>query len=377
MKLEEFTLERIQSLYENEVELNLSDSGVHPYKLSELLNDEEAKELLDLELGYGWTNGDTQLRQTIANLYQNRTADNVIATNGSAEANFLMVMSILNPGDELIVIVPNYLQIAGWAKALGVKVIEVPLLQERDWLPDLDQLHTLVTDKTKMVTICHPNNPTGSTMPVAQIQQLVDFARCHDLYLHADEVYLGAEFDGVELPSFANLYDKAIVTCGLSKAMAMPGLRMGWLVGPVEEIYATWQSKDYTSITTSAVSEYVANIVLQPAKRHQVLQRSKQMLIENLSILSTWVEENSHWVSFVPPKAGGMAFIKYEIGVNSTELVHEFREHLSVFLLPGDVYGMDSYFRVGIGAPAAHLAEGLARISAYVTKKYGAQLKAS
>ena len=370
MQLEEFTLERIQSLYENLVEFNLSDSGVHPYRLNELLTTEQQQELLNLELGYGWTNGKTELRQSIANLYPGKTAENVIVTNGSAEANFLMVMSVLKPGDELIVVVPNYLQIAGWAKAVGVKVIEVPLLQEKGWLPDLDQLQSLVTDNTKMITICHPNNPTGSTLPMAQIEQLTAFARDNDLYLHADEVYKGAEFDGNELPSFADLYEKAIVTCGLSKAMAMPGLRIGWLVGPAEEIYASWQSKDYTSITTGAVSEYVANIVLQPEFRQKVLQRSKDYLIDHLAFVSGWVERNSHWLSFIPPKAGGMAFVKYDLPVNSTELVHEFREKLGVFLLPGDVYGMDGYFRIGIGAPKAHLEVGLERISEYVKANY-------
>jgi len=370
MKLQEFTLERIQSLYENVVEYNLSDSGVHPYKLSELLNEQQTKELFELELGYGWTNGRTELRQTIANLYHNRDSDNIMVTNGSAEANFLMVMSILNPGDELIVIVPNYLQIAGWARALGVKVIEVPLIQEQEWLPNLDELASQVSDKTKMLTICHPNNPTGATLPVEQIERLVEFAKQHQIYLHADEVYKGAEFDGIELPSFADLYDKAIVTCGLSKAMAMPGLRLGWLVGPKEEIYATWQSKDYTSITTSSISEYVANIVLQPDFRERVLQRSKDYLIDNLNTLQSWVDENSDWVSFIPPKAGGMAFIKYDLDINSTELVHEFRKELSVFLLPGDVYGLDGYFRVGIGAPAEHLQIGLKRIANFVRTKY-------
>lgn len=370
MQLQEFSLERIQSLYENLVELNLSDSGVHPYKLKELLSEEQQQEALNLELGYGWTNGFTELRQTIANLYQDRNSDEVIVTNGSAEANFLMVMSLLEAGDELIVIVPNYMQIAGWAKALGVKVIEVPLIQENEWLPNLDVLESLVTRNTKMLTICHPNNPTGSTLPVSQIRALVEFAKRHDIYLHADEVYKGAEFDGIELPSFADLYHKAIVTCGLSKAMAMPGLRLGWLVGPAQEIYTTWQSKDYTSITTSTLSEYVANIVLQPETREKVLQRSKDLLIDNLHIMQQWIDENSDWVSFVPPKAGGMAFVRYELDINSTTLAQELRESLSVFVLPGDVYGMDKYFRVGIGAPAEHLRVGLARIADYVRQNY-------
>lgn len=366
MEIQEFSLERIQSLYENLVELNLSDSGVHPYKLKELLTAEQLQQLAELELGYGWTNGNTQLRKSIANLYPGKSADNVIVTNGSAEANFLMAMSLLKEGDELIVIVPNYMQIAGWARAMGVRVHEVALMEEQGWLPDLGKLQEVVSDKTKMLTICHPNNPTGSTLPLEHIQQLADFAKQHDIYIHADEVYKGAEFDGNELPSFADVYDKTIITSGLSKAMAMPGLRIGWLVGLPEDIYSAWQRKDYTSITTGAVSEYVANIVLEPDFRKKVLQRSKDYLMANLALLQEWTEQNSDWISFVPPKAGGMAFLKYRLPINSTELAHEFRNELSVLILPGDVYGLDGYFRVGIGAPTEHLKEGLSRISQYV-----------
>jgi hypothetical protein len=82
MDIEEFTLERIQSLYENTVELNLSDSGVHPMSLNDLLNDDELKAVQSLELGYGWTNGEVTLRETIAALYRDLGPDDVIVTNG-------------------------------------------------------------------------------------------------------------------------------------------------------------------------------------------------------------------------------------------------------------------------------------------------------
>ena len=135
MKVEEFTLERIQSLYENTVELNLSDSGVHPMSLNDLLSDAEMREVQALELGYGWTNGAVTLRETIAALYERRTPDEIIVTNGSAEANFLLVMLLLNPGDEIVVFTPNYLQIWGWARALGVNAIAVQHDGEADWQP--------------------------------------------------------------------------------------------------------------------------------------------------------------------------------------------------------------------------------------------------
>ncbi|WP_112662629.1 aminotransferase class I/II-fold pyridoxal phosphate-dependent enzyme [Microvirga flavescens] len=366
MKIEEFTLERIQSLYENTVEYNLSDSGVHPYSLRELLTPSEQRALLDVELGYGWTNGKVSLREAIARLYPGRDADNVIVTNGSAEANFLLVMSLLEPGDELVVFVPNYLQILGWARAIGVNVKQVLLREELGWTPDLDDVRKVVSTKTKMMTICHPNNPTGSLLSRETMDGLVAIARENDVYLHADEVYKGAELESQEPPSFADLYEKAIVTSGLSKALALPGLRIGWLVGPAAEIYASWQSKDYTSITTSAVSEFVAEIVVQPAKRQEILARSKRILRENLAVLSAWVEKNSDLFSFVPPKAGGMAFLRYSMDINSTTLIHRLREERSIMLLPGDVYGLDKYIRIGIGAPAEHLQAGLERLAGFV-----------
>ena len=236
MEIEEFKLERIQSLYENTVELNLSDSGVHPMSLNDLLSGAEMRELQALELGYGWTNGAVSLRERIAALYEGRTADEIIVTNGSAEANFLLVMSLLNPGDEIIVFTPNYLQIWGWARALGVKAKAVGHDGDAGWQPKLAELEAAISANTRLITICHPNNPTGAVMPPEGMRELVRIAAAHDVYLHADEVYKGLELHGPEGGSFLDIYDKAIVTNGVSKALALPGLRIGWLAGPAKDV---------------------------------------------------------------------------------------------------------------------------------------------
>ncbi len=322
--------------------------------------------MASLELGYGWTNGSVSLRQTIADLYWDRDADDVIVTNGSAEANFLMVMALLEPGDEIIVFTPNYLQIWGWARALGVNARPIRHTEALNWGADLGELRDLVSAKTRLITVCNPNNPTGSVLTREDMDALIKVAAENDIYLHADEVYKGSELAGPEGESFADLYDKAIVTNGLSKAMALPGLRIGWLVGPASEIYLAWQRKDYTSITTSTVSEYVVEKVLKPGLRQVVLSRSKEILRQNLALLSEWARENADLVSFVPPQAGGMAFVKYDCKVNSTALVHALREQQGVLLCPGDVYGIDGYFRVGIGSPREHLEPGLERVSNFL-----------
>jgi aspartate/methionine/tyrosine aminotransferase len=369
MQISEFALERIQSLYENTVEINLSDSGVHPYELRALLSAGEIEEMSAIELGYGWTNGGEPLRDAIARLYPGRTRDQVIVTNGSAEANFLMVMALLQPGDELLIVVPNYLQILGWAQAAGVVTKVVPLRQENAWLPDLAEIDRAITPRTKMITLCNPNNPTGALLNRAQMQAVVELARVHGLYLHADEIYKGSELLADEGPSFADLYERALVTNGLSKAMAMPGLRLGWLVGPPAEIARAWHCKDYTSITTSTMSEFIATRVLEPARRAKVLARSKHILRHNLGIITEWIESDREQLSFIPPKAGGMAFVRYEVDVPSAALVEQLREEKSVFPVPGVAFGLEHYIRIGIGSPAEHLEQGLGRIREFLDER--------
>lgn len=369
MRIGEFLLERMQSLYENLVEINLSDSGVHPYELHALLSPQEIGQMCSIELGYGWTNGSEELRDSIAALYRRRVRDNVVVTNGSAEANFLVVMALLQPGDELVVVVPNYLQIVGWAQAAGVTVRIVPLRQQNAWIPDVAEIERAISPRTKMITLCNPNNPTGSLLTREQMLALVELARKHGLYLHADEIYKGSELFDEEGPSFGDLYEKALVSNGLSKAMAMPGLRLGWLIGPPEDIAAAWHCKDYTSITTGSLSEFIACRVLQPERRAKVLARSKDILRGNLRTITHWIEAHSDKLSFIPPRAGGMAFVRYEMDVNSTRLVEQLRQQKGVFPVPGDAFGLDHYLRIGIGSPAAHLEEGLKRIGDFLEER--------
>ena len=368
MQITEFALERIQSLHENEVDINLSDSGVHPYSINSLLTPDERTALLDVEMGYGWTNGTPALRETIATMYPGRSDDEVLVTNGSAEAIFVMGMTVLEPGDELIVITPNYLQLWGWAQAIGVKPVAVALREDRGWAPDLDELAAAITPRTRMISICHPNNPTGSVLAPDQMTALVELARRHGLWLHADEVYRGTEFSGTESPSFADLYERAIVTSGLSKAYALPGLRIGWIVGPAAEIATAWGRKDYTSITTGALSEAIATIALRPERRAAILERSRRMLGANLDIVADWIGRHDDLLSWTRPAATGTVFVRYDLPVNSTELVHRIRREQSVLLVPGDVFGLDGYLRLGTGPETETLRDGLRRLDHFLAR---------
>ncbi len=358
MKIETFELERLQSIWENRVDVNLTESGLHPYSLRELLNPEEIEEILDLRLGYGWTNGEPALRQAISAHYTSTTPEEILVTSGSAEANFLAMWTLLEPGDEIAVMLPNYMQIWGIARSLGVEARGFRLREELGWAPDLDELRSVVSPRTRLIVVCNPNNPTGAVLSRDAMEEILEIASSVGATVYADEVYKGVELDGQEGPSFRDLDSSAIVASGLSKALAHPGLRIGWLAGPADFIDAAWHRNDYTTITTSIISEHVAAIILRD-RREEILDRNREMLNRNLEILVDWIRQRPDQFHFVPPKAGGMCFLRYQAEINSTELATELRKEKSLLVLPGDVYGMDRYLRLGIGERSDYLKRGL------------------
>lgn len=360
MNISTFWLERIQSLYENTVDYNLTESGFHPFTLNELLTPEQLDELQNTVLGYGQTNGTIALRDTIARSYGDFNTENILVTNGSAEANFVACHTLLEKGDEVIMMVPNYMQIWGIAEEMGCSLKAFHLREEDNWAPDLNELKNLVTPHTKMIVLCNPNNPTGYTLSCQEMNTIIELAKENDAWIYCDEIYRGAELDGVEVDSFLGRYDKVLVNGGLSKAYALPGIRLGWLAGPEEVIADSWAYHDYTSITAGILSHKIADIALQPQKRLEILNRNRLMLNENLKHLEAWLAQKGDFFHFIPPMAGGMSFVRYNApGVNSTKLSDWIRKNKSVFIVPGDCYGMDGYFRLGIGERKNYLLEGL------------------
>lgn len=371
MNIRTFELERVQSIYENTVPINLTESGFHPFTLKELLSEDEINMLTNTVLGYGQTNGSIQIRQTIADLYKDCTQDNVVVTNGSSEANFVACHTLLNKGDEVIMMVPNYMQIWGIVEEMGCIFKEFHLREENNWAPDLNELESLISSKTKMIAICNPNNPTGNTLSIEEMDSIVGIAEKANCWIYSDEVYKGAELDGIERPSFYGMYDRVVVNGGLSKAYALPGLRLGWLAGPADIIADSWSYHDYTSITAGILSHKIGEIVLQPAMRKRILERNRGMLNCNLEDVLEWSKGYKSLIKFIPPQAGGMVFINYDFPINSTELSDWLRLEKGVFILAGDVFGMDYYFRIGIGAEKDYFMKGLNILSEALNERFG------
>ena len=368
-----FELERLLSTWENSVDCNLSESGVHPLTVSELLDKSGAlDDVLSTPLNYPQVNGTAELRERIAALYPGAIPDNVLVTVGCAEANFITLQTVLSPGDQMVIMLPNYLQLWGLGHINGLRVGEFHLQEEAGWAPDLDELDAAVSDSTKLIAVCNPNNPTGYVLTGAEMNAVVAAAERSGAWLLADEVYSGAErLTDVQTPSFWGRYDRVLATNSLSKAYGLPGLRIGWVVAPADTIAEIWARHDYTTISATALSNKLAAIALSPEVRLGLLQRGRDYIRRGFPVLDAWLEGHGGTFSLVPPRAAAIAFVRYHLDLNSTDLVHHLIREKSVLIAPGDHFGVDHHLRIGFGLPRDYLEDGLARVHELVVQLQG------
>lgn len=370
MRIASFELERLQSVFEHNVEINLADSGVLPLSVGELLSSDTIETLLDEPLAYTQTNGTPLLRNAITTLYQGATEHNVIVTNGGAEANFISCWHLVEPGDEVIVMHPNYLQIHQLCEGFGA-VVRPWHLQKHSvgnyarWGPDMDTLRMLVTARTKLIAVCNPNNPTGARLTASEVTDICAIADKHGTWILADEIYRGVEHDSVDSTTAWGHGERVIVTAGLSKAYGLPGLRIGWTVSDCEVAEALWCRRDYTTIAPSALSDRLARVALQPERHEALLTRARDIIVANNKIVSEWVDAHAS-LTLIPAEAGAIAFIGYKNDVGSVTLASWLREKASVLVAPGAHFGVDGYLRIGLGGRPELLRAGLERIGGVI-----------
>jgi hypothetical protein len=238
----------------------------------------------------------------------------------------------------------------------------VKLVEELGWQPDLDALASALEDGARFVLVTNPNNPTGvSLSPVAR-EAIADLTERAGAWILADEVYSGAEVEGDQTPSFWGLHDRVLATNSLSKAYGLPGLRLGWVVGPADAISELWGRTDYTTISPASLSDELARIALEPATRGRILERTRGIIRANLGLLREWMEAQEGRFRYQLPDAGAICYMHYDAAVNSTEFAEKLRTEKGVLVVPGDHFGMDRYLRIGFGNPKDELLDGLGRI---------------
>ena len=351
-------MERMQSRWEHRVRYDLSESGLEPLTLEDAVRD--LGSLRTERLGYAAGMGRDATRALVAGFHPEAGIANVLITTGTSEANFLALATLVEPDDEVVIVLPNYMQVHGIARGLGARIREVWLREEWGWRIDLDALRAAITDRTKVVCVCNPNNPTGQVLSAAEVFDIATITEQRGVWLLADEVYRGAERVGPETTTFWGLHDRVIVTGGLSKAYGLPGLRIGWIVAPPARVEAAWAMKDYTTIATATLSELLAEIAL--ARRAQLLKRARYLLNERWPILESWAASHAQELHWVAPAAGAICFFGYSFPVDSIPFVDRLISEWSTMIVPGAHFNAERHLRIGFGGPTAILRAGLEAI---------------
>jgi aspartate/methionine/tyrosine aminotransferase len=364
-KFQPFVMERMMSKFEKEVDYNLSESGVHPLTLKELYQDDPdgLAGLLSLEMDYAHANGIPELRKNIAALYRGAGPENVLVTVGAIEANYDILWSLLSAGDEVVVMLPNYMQIWGLAKNLDLDLKSFTLDEKNGWAPDLDGLRKAVTGRTKLIAVCNPNNPTGYILKNEEMEAIIETARRAGAWILADEVYAGAErLADEQTPSFYGKYEKVLAVGSLSKAYGLPGLRIGWAVGPADVIDELWARHEYLTLSAAMLSNHLAAYALSPRVRPRLIQRARGYIRRGFPVLENWMNEHREILGTTPPQAAAIAFVKYRLDIPSTRFAERLREEKRVLIVPGDHFGLDRFVRISFGLPHDYLTPALGRI---------------
>ncbi|WP_336036454.1 aminotransferase class I/II-fold pyridoxal phosphate-dependent enzyme [Halobacterium yunchengense] len=363
MDVDAFALERWFAEHEHGADVMLAESGVRSLPADRF-------DLDPGELGYVIpTKGGEAVREAVADDH-GVTADEVVCTVGTQEANFLAFQSLLDADGHAVVVTPTYQSLHAVPDSI-CDVTRVPLdrpgdgATADDWTLDVDRVAAAVRDETDLVVVNNPNNPTGERHDWATVEALYDVAADGDAHLLCDEVYRLLADD--PLPPATTLGDRAISTAGLSKAYGLAGLRFGWLAGPEPVVEAVERWKDYTTISPSAVGHHVASQVLTDADRDRELRREAvEHVRRNREITADWARD--HGLAW-PDPVGCNVFLRVPEGfADGREFCRTVVGDAGVVLAPGDCFSTggesyDRYFRLGFGLPTDELREGLDRVA--------------
>ncbi|MFT4162089.1 aminotransferase [Shinella sp.] len=375
MKIRDFGVEIWMNRYENHCELNLAETCVESLTVAELLDmagkrDDILSELLPMKLTYGAIEGSDRLRGLIAGLYETQAIENVVVTHGAIGANALVHETLVEPGDRVVSVLPTYQQHYSIPESFGADVGILKLTPGHGFLPDLAELRRLATPGTKLICLNNPNNPTGSLMDRDFLLQVVEIARGCGAWILCDEVYRGTDQEGDGMTaSIADLYEKGISTGSMSKTYSLAGLRLGWIAGPKALLHKVSIHRDYNTISVGMLDDHFAAIALE--NRDRILARSHEITRRNLAILAEWVE-GEPLISWVKPKSGTTALLKYDLPLTSEAFCTRLLERTGVMLTPGSAMDMEGYLRIGYANGEAILREGLKRFTAFLRDEQAA-----
>lgn len=344
-------------------EIDISGSGVEDFSLAEIRKHVgiTQQELDSLVFHDSPSNGCMGLRQAIAQNCGSTNPERVMATNGSSEALFLVMNALLQPGDKVVVLDPSYHSLIHIAESIGCKIERWYLRFEEQFVPNIEELKSLVTPDTRMVIVNFPHNPTGTSVSAETQKQIIDIVASVEAYLVWDAAFAELTYTSPPLPDASLLYHKAISTGTLSKAYGLPGLRVGWCLAPTDVLERCIQLRDYTTLALSPLVEFIAQRVIE--KADCLLNIRLPQIRTNLEIVAEWVDQHQEFVKWVRPQGGVTTFLYFPDIPDIEAFCHYLVNSCGVLLVPGTCFHHPNYVRLGFGGSTVKLKEGLSRIS--------------
>jgi len=360
------------SAYENDIPLNLAESSIKQLQLKELLDLAEKRGMSDvrdrmeqLVLTYDETPGTLELRTALADFY-GVSPDEILVTNGAIEANYLLFRTLVKPEDTVVAVFPAYQQLYEVPAALGANVRHWELRFEDGFRPNLDELHDLIDETTSLLVLNTPHNPTGAALTRSELEQILEWAAEVEALVLCDETYQDlALYDGQEWAPPARVLSPRGISVGtMSKNLGLAGLRIGWIAATPTIIDECWAYRDYTSISCSRLSDFLATVAWR--LRPQLIERAVNIARRNLGVLREFMDENKEYFDFVPPQAGLLTFPRLRKHDESRRFCQALIEEKGVLLVPGWAFEREPFFRLGFGEDPGLFDAGLQRIEEFV-----------
>ena len=292
------------------------------------------------------------------------TPDDVLLTIGAAGALFIIATTLLEKGDELIVVRPNYATNIETPRAIGAAIHFIDLTFENSWTLDIEQIRRAVTPRTRYISVTHPHNPTGACLEAAQLKGLAEIAEAHHLYVLVDETYRDMVF-GPQLPLAAEYSPRLISISSLSKTYGLPGLRVGWIICRDRPLFETFlAAKEQIHICGPVLDEELAYRYLLQRDKH--FPHIRADIAQKFGVVKTWIQSQDHW-EWVEPRGGCVCFprIRRPERIDIEKFYELLLKKYGTYVGPGHWFEMPRhYIRLGFGWPTKEqLEEGLEALS--------------
>ena len=349
MLVENFKLENWIAKYESITEYDLSQTCVQNLTIKELEQICDCEiDLKNIQLGYGELYGSNKLKQAICNLYDKKTPQNITVTLGGIGANELALKTFINKDDKVVCVTPCYQQIYSIPKFYGANVV----------FTDFQNLEKN-SENAKIICINNPNNPLGTVLTETEINLIINTARKNNSFIFADEAYRGLP----DTKSFADIYEKTIVTGSMSKVYSLAGIRLGWICADENFINKVNQNRQYNTISISALDDKVSTIALN--NREKLINRNLKIIKNNKKLVDDFLKKaDFKWLK--EPVDCAIGCVKYKSNKNSVEFCEQLVKNTGILLIPASVFECENFFRIGFGMDETYLKYALEKFINYI-----------